>query len=72
MSRVRGVTGVPLTYVICAALFPKHESDDPAFGEQDSAYTSIDSELMSRAPILDPRCDLMDDTDELKELDHSP
>ncbi len=68
MSHVRGVTGIPLTYVIRAVLFPPHESDNPAFGEQESAYTSIDSELMSRAPILDAQCDLMDDKDELEEI----
>jgi hypothetical protein len=65
---VRGVTGVPLTYVIRAILFPPHESDDPAFGEQESEYTSIDLELISQAPIPDDRCDLMDNKDELKEI----
>jgi hypothetical protein len=66
LSRVRGVTGVPLSYVIRAILFPPHESDDPAFGEQEFAYTSIDSELISRAPILHELCDLNDDKDKLE------
>ena len=66
LSRMRRVTGVPLSYVIRNTLFPPHESDDPAFGEQELAYTSIDSELISRAPILHKLCDLMDDLDELE------
>jgi hypothetical protein len=68
LSRVRGVTGIPLSYVIRAILFPPHKSDNPAFGEQESAYTSIDLELISRAPILDAQCDLMDDKDKLEEI----
>jgi hypothetical protein len=68
LSRVRGVTGVPLTYAIGAILFPPHKLDNPAFGKQELDYTSIDSELISQAPILDDRCDLMDDKDKLKEI----
>ena len=52
LSRVRGVTGVPLSYVIQNILNPPHTVDDPAFGAVNSTYTSIDSELISRAPIL--------------------
>jgi hypothetical protein len=66
LSCVRGVTGVPLSYVIRNILFPPHEADDPAFGEQEWAYTSIDSELISGAPILHKLCDLMEDKDELE------
>jgi hypothetical protein len=43
LSRVRGVTGVPLSYVICGMLKVTDAVDDPAFGEADSAYTSISS-----------------------------
>jgi hypothetical protein len=46
LSRVRGVTGIPLSCVICGILKVKDAVDDPAFGETDSAYTSIDSELI--------------------------
>ena len=49
---MRGVTGVPLSYVIQNILYPPSAGNDPAFGELDSAYSSIDSELILRAPIL--------------------
>jgi hypothetical protein len=66
LSCVRGVTGVPLSYVIQNILDPPHEVDDPAFGATDWAYTSIDSELTSRAPILSADADSSDDDEKLK------
>ncbi len=63
MSCVRGVTGVPLSYVIRNILNPPCEVDDPAFGANDSAYTSIDLELISRAPILGADANASDDDD---------
>jgi hypothetical protein len=66
LSRVRGVTGVPLSYVIQNILFPPHEADDPAFGEQESIYTSIDLELISWAPILREHANEHDDKEELE------
>jgi hypothetical protein len=44
LSRVPGVTSVPLFYVIRNILDPPHAVNDPAFGETDSTYTSIDSD----------------------------
>ncbi len=66
LSRVHGVTGVPLSYVIQNILFPPHEADDPAFGKQESVYTSIDSELILRAPILHESFNKHDNKEELK------
>jgi hypothetical protein len=66
LSRVHGVTGIPLSYVICGMLKVKDEVDDPAFGETDSAYTSIDSELIMQAPILSSYADSSDDDEKLK------
>ncbi len=40
--------------------------DDPAFGETDLAYTSIDLELISWAPILSADADSSDDDEKLK------
>ncbi len=66
LSCVPGVTGVPLSYVIRNILDPPHAVDDPAFGETNSAYTSIDSELISWAPIPHVDADLSSDDDDLK------
>jgi hypothetical protein len=65
LSRVRGVTGVPLSYVIRGMLKVTDAVDDPAFGEVDSAYTSIDSELIMRAPILSSDADSSNDNETL-------
>jgi hypothetical protein len=67
LSCVRGVTGVPLSYVIRNILFPPHKTDDPAFGKQKLVYTFIDSELISRAPILHKLADEHNDKDKLEE-----
>jgi hypothetical protein len=40
--------------------------DDPAFGENNLAHTSIDQELILRAPILHDDADLSDDENDLK------
>jgi hypothetical protein len=66
LSRVCGVTGVPLSYVIRNILNPPLTVDDHTFGEPDSAYTSIDLELILRAPILSVDADSSDNDDELK------
>ena len=57
LSRVRGVAGIPLSYVIRNILYPPFAANDPAIGEPDSAYSSIDSELISGAPILHENAD---------------
>ena len=68
MGKTRGVTGVPLLYVIRVALVPPDDDDDdPAFGEEDSKYISIDMEMIARAPILSDEADTGDDdTDDLE------
>jgi hypothetical protein len=64
LTRIRGVLGVPLVYVIRHLLIPEDESDDPAFGDDDNAsgmanskYTSHDHETITRCPILKEECD---------------
>jgi hypothetical protein len=57
LCQTRGVTGVPLLYVIRVALVPEDDDDDPAFGDEDSKYTSIDMEMIARAPILSDEAD---------------
>ena len=69
MSHVHGVTDIPLSYVIQNILDPPHAVDDPAFEETDSAYTSIDLELISRAPILHVDANSSDDGNDLKAND---
>ena len=66
LSRVHGVTGVPLSYVIQNILDPRLAADDHAFGEPNSAYTSIDSELISWAPILHVDADSSNNDDNLE------
>jgi hypothetical protein len=57
------VTGVPLLYVIRVALVPEDDDNDPAFGEEESKYTSIDMEMIARAPILSDEADTGDNDD---------
>ena len=57
LTRIWGVLGVPLVYVIQHLLFPEEEDDDPAFGEDGSKYTSHDHEAITRCPILMKDCD---------------
>ncbi len=47
LTHMRGVTGVPLDYVIRHQLKPVFEDDDPHFGEPKTKYTSIDQELIA-------------------------
>jgi len=51
LTRIRGVLGVPLVYVIRHLLLPKGEDDDPAFGDEDTTYTSHDHETITRCAI---------------------
>ena len=56
------MTGVPLLYIIRVALVPPEDDDnDPAFGDEDSKYISIDMEMIARAPILSDEADTGDD-----------
>jgi hypothetical protein len=49
--------GVLLLYIIRVALVPEDDKDDPAFGEEETKYTSIDMEMIARAPILSDEAD---------------
>jgi hypothetical protein len=66
LSCVRGVTGVPLSYVIRGILKVPDTVDDPAFGAVDLPYSSIDSELISGAPILSADADSSEDDEKLE------
>jgi hypothetical protein len=57
LGQTRGVTGMPLLYVIRVTLVPEDDDDDPAFVDEDSKYTSIDMEMIARAPILSDEAD---------------
>jgi hypothetical protein len=61
LGQLRGVTGVPLMYVIRVALIPKDEKDTPPVGDKDTKYTSIDMETIARAPILSDEADIYDE-----------
>ncbi len=62
------MTGVPLLYVIRVALVPpEDDNDNPAFGDEDSKYISIDMEMIARAPVLSDEADTSDkDTSDLE------
>ena len=62
------MTGVPLLYVIRVTLVPpEDDDDDPAFGDEDSKYISIDMEMIARTPILSDDADIGDeDTSDLE------
>jgi hypothetical protein len=47
-------------YVIRVALIPKDEKDDPPVGDEDTKSTSIDMEMIARAPILSDKADIYD------------
>jgi hypothetical protein len=64
LGQVRGVTGMPLLYVIRVALIPEDEKDDPPVGDEDTKYTSIDMETIARAPILSDEADIYDEDPE--------
>ena len=62
LTRIRGVLGVHLVYVIRHLLIPEDHDRDPAFGDNDtitgdSEYTSHDHETITRCPILAKNCD---------------
>ena len=63
---MRGVTGVPLSYVIRNILKPPDAVDDPAFGAVNSTYTSINLERISQAPILSADADWSNEDKKLK------
>jgi len=61
LTRIWGVLGIPLVYVIRHLLIPKESDQDPAFGEDEpvggaSQYTSHDHETITRCPILAENC----------------
>jgi hypothetical protein len=71
LTRVRGVLGVPLVYVIRHILIPKDDDNDPAIGEEDAAnglskYTSIDHETITRCPIVTKDVDWDLELDEIR------
>jgi hypothetical protein len=63
LTRVRGVLGVLLVYVIRHQPLPDDEARDPEFGGEDDPvtgacrYTSHDHEAITRCPILSPDAD---------------
>jgi hypothetical protein len=67
LGRVRGITGVPLLYVIRVAFIPKDENDNPPVEGKDTKYTSIDMEMIACAPILSDKADIYrEDPENLK------
>jgi hypothetical protein len=66
LTRVRGVTGVPLVYVVRHQLIPKDKDDDPPFGEEDTKYISVDMKATACAPILSNDDDYTQEYDELE------
>jgi len=70
LTRIRGVLGVPIVYVIRHLLIPEEADDDPAFGKEGSTYTSHDNEAIARTDILTDEADF-DATYELLEV-HGP
>jgi hypothetical protein len=49
---------MPLVYVIRVALVPEDKNEDPPLGDEESKYTSIDMEMIARAPILSDDADI--------------
>ncbi len=49
---------MPFVYVIRVALVPEDENHNPPFGDKESKYTSIDMEMIARAPILSDDADI--------------
>jgi hypothetical protein len=58
LAKCRGMTGLPLEYVVCPQLKGPHAApedgpeDPPPFGDPNSLYVMIDAELTACAPIL--------------------
>jgi len=68
LTRVRGVQGVPLSYVIRYNIWDPeadNEQDSP-FGDEDSKYSSIDEEMIARAPILADNAEFLTDLETLE------
>ncbi len=61
--------GVPLLYVIRVELVLEDDDDDPAFGEEDLKYTSIDMEMIACVPILSDEADTGNDDYSISELE---
>ena len=63
LTRIRGVLGVPLVYVIRHQPVPEVEERDPEFGGEDDPftgackYTSHDHEMITRCPIISNNAD---------------
>jgi hypothetical protein len=51
LTRVGGVTSMPLVYVVRHQLIPDSEDEDLHFGGVNSKYTSHDQEMTSSSPI---------------------
>jgi hypothetical protein len=68
LTRIRGVLGVPLVYVIRHILIPEEPDRDPPFEDEDepSAYGSHDQETIARCPILADSADYDLEYDELE------
>ncbi len=64
LGQVRGVTGMPLVYVIRVVLIPEDEKDDPLLEDKDTKYTSIDTETIAHAPILSDKADIYEENPE--------
>jgi hypothetical protein len=57
LTRIRGMLGVPLVYVIQDLIIPEEEENDPAFGEDNSKFNSRNHKTITRCPILVEDCD---------------
>jgi hypothetical protein len=66
LTRILGVLGVPLVYVIRHVSTPDLARDDDEFGDEDSKYTSHDHEMITRCPIVSDDCDWDLEWDELE------
>jgi hypothetical protein len=49
LTRVRGITGIPLLYVISILLIPEDKDDGLPFGNEETKCTSIDMEATAQA-----------------------
>ena len=51
LGRFRGISGVPLSYVVRNERAVKPSREDPRFNAPQSTYSSYDEEMIARAPI---------------------
>jgi len=63
LNELRGIEGVPLSYVIREKIFPAPETDDPA-----GDYYSLNDEMIPRALILKPTVRAVTDPNQLTTL----